>query len=215
MVACEDYQGNLLRKLSGICPLTGTRIVEFGAGTGRLTVLLAPLADHIRAFDISGHMLATATARLAAGGWTNWLAAVADNAHLPVPSGEADLAIEGWSFGHLTGWHPGMWRVEVARVLAEMRRVLRPGGTAIILETLGTGYETPHPPTEALAAFYRLLEDEYGFSSSWLRTDYCFPSPAAGAEATRFFFGDEVADRLLAERRTILPECTGIWWRRF
>ncbi len=31
-------------------------------------------------------------------------------------------------------------------VLAEASRVLRDGGTIIIMETLGTGYETPCPP---------------------------------------------------------------------
>ncbi|RAP21073.1 hypothetical protein C2W64_03656 [Brevibacillus laterosporus] len=30
--------------------------------------------------------------------------------------------------------------------MSEIKRVLRPGGTAIIFETMGTGYETPHPP---------------------------------------------------------------------
>ncbi|GEM_PF-6658666 len=31
--------------------------------------------------------------------------------------------------------------------------------------------------------------------------------------ALRFFFGDDLADRILRDRLIILPECTGIWWR--
>jgi ubiquinone/menaquinone biosynthesis C-methylase UbiE len=215
MVACEDHTGNLLPALANICTLEDAEVVEFGAGTGRLTVLLAPLARRITAIDISAHMLSVAIERLTAGGWDNWRSAVADNARMPVAAGSADLAIEGWSFGHLTGWYPDTWPQEVERVLAEMQRVLRPGGTAIILETLGTGNERPQPPAEALAAFYRLLEDSYDFTAEWIRTDYRFASPEAAADATRFFFGDALADWLIAEQRAILPECTGIWWRRW
>lgn len=214
MIAYEDYEGNLPQALARIWSGAGT-VVEFGAGTGRLTVMLAGQARHIVACDAAPHMLSVAAQRLTVEGITNSTLATADNARLPVPVGCADLAIEGWSFGHLTGWFPETWPEEVARVLAEMQRVLKPGGTAIVLETLGTGTAVPTPPTPALAAFYRLLENEYGFTGEWLRTDYRYPSPEEAAAATRFFFGDELADGLLHEGRAIVPECTGLWWRTF
>jgi hypothetical protein len=93
-----------------------------------------------------------------------------------------------------------------------MRRVLRPGGTAIILETLGTGRETPHPPSEALAAYYAMLETDYGFASTWIRTDYRFESQAEAEELTGFFFGAASATTTTEEGYAIVPECTGIWW---
>ncbi len=213
MIAYEDYQGHLLPALARIRPLDGLDVVEFGAGTGRLTVLLAPLVRRIWAVDRSAHMLGVAASRLAVSGARGWRLAVADSRQMPFPAACADLALEGWSFGHLTGWHPDNWPDEVRRALAEMMRLLRPGGTALVIETLGTGRETPHPPTGALAAFYALLENEYGFASSCIRTDFCFESPQQGADLTRFFFGDELADGLLRENRRVLPECTGLWWR--
>jgi hypothetical protein len=33
-------------------------------------------------------------------------------------------------------------------------------------------------------------------------------------ELAGFFFGEEMADRVREERLVILPECTGVWWRR-
>ena len=30
----------------------------------------------------------------------------------------------------------------------------------------------------------------------------------------RFFFGDELGDKVRQNNWVILPECTGIWWRR-
>lgn len=211
MIDYEDYQGSLLPALDRIRPLAGLDVVEFGAGTGRLTVLLTPLVRRLWAFDGSTHMLSQAAARL---GEARRLA-VADNRRMPVAASCADLAVEGWSFGHLTGWYPATWRDEARRALDEMQRVLRPGGTAILIETLGTGQESPRPPSDGLAAFYELLESARGFQREWIRTDFRFESAAQGAELTRFFFGDELADRLLAADSRILPECTGLWWRTF
>ena len=213
LVSREDYQHNLLPALQAIRPLDGLDVIEMGAGTGRLTRLLAPVVQSIRAYDASAHMLETARATLQATGTTNWTLEVGENHALPAPASSADLCIAGWSFGHCCGWYPDSWRDEIGKALAEMQRVLRPRGTAIILETLGTGRETPSPPTDALAAYYHWLEHEHGFSSTWIRTDYQFASVQEASELTRFFFGADLADPVQREQLTIIPECTGIWWK--
>lgn len=213
MVSFEDYRKNLPAALEEIRPFKDLRVVELGAGTGRLTAMLAPSVKHIQAFDISPHMLAVTTKKMKASGLANWETKIADNRNLPVADGSADVAIEGWSLGHSVGWYPDNWRGEIDTALEEMKRVLKPDGTLIILETLGTGFETPTPPTEGLASFYQWLETEKDFTRKWIRTDYKFNSPEHAAKCTRFFFGDELADRILADQMTILPECTGVWWR--
>jgi ubiquinone/menaquinone biosynthesis C-methylase UbiE len=215
LVSYEDYQGHLLPALTAIRPLAGLDIVECGAGTGRLTRLLAPHVRSIRAYDASPHMLATAHNSLTAIGSRNWMLGIADNRALPEAARSADLVLEGWSFGHAIGWHPDTWRDEIGRMLAEMARILRPGGTAILLETLGTGSETPAPPTPGLAEFYEWLVAEHDFEHTWIRTDYQFSTVPEAAELTRFFFGGALADRIKHEQLLILPECTGFWWKRF
>jgi ubiquinone/menaquinone biosynthesis C-methylase UbiE len=213
MVSREDYQGNILKVLEGIRPLAGLDVVEFGAGTGRLTRLLAPRVKSIRAFDSAPHMLEIARPTLEATGTANWTLEVADNTRLPVPDASADLAVEGWSFGHQTGWNPDGWRESIGAALSEMQRVLRRGGTAILLETMGTGSQSPNPPAPGLAELYAWLESEHEFQYQWIRTDYQFASVTEAEELTRFFFGDELADRIVREQLTLLPECTGIWWK--
>ncbi|MBN1890913.1 MAG: class I SAM-dependent methyltransferase [Thermoflexales bacterium] len=210
LVAREDYHGNIQQALGRIVPGGQLDIVELGAGTGRLTRILAPRSRRVCAFDASSHMLAL-NAKLAQQNARNWRLAVADHRHLPLGDGTADLALSGWSICYLVVEH-GDWQVEVERALAEMARVLRPGGTAILLETLGTGYETPHPPPN-LAAYYAWLEQR-GFRFDWIRTDCRFESLAEAVELVRFFFGDELARQVVARQWVILPECTGIWWRR-
>ncbi len=213
LIQGEDYQGHLLKAIRDLCPVEGTDIVEMGAGTGRLTRLLAPLARSIQAFDASAHMLEVASTSLTEMGLTNWQVAVADNRSLPVEDATASLAIEGWSFGHGAAWHPDSWRVEVGKMVGEMLRVLKPGGTAIVIETLGTGYEKPLIPTDSLAALYAWLEWERSFTGTWIRTDIRFESLDEAERLLRFFFADDLADRVVRENLTIVPECTGIWWR--
>lgn len=210
LVAREDYQGNILRTLEDIRPLAGLDVVELGAGTGRLTCLLAPLVKRIQAFDLSGHMLSAAAARLARGGWANWRLAIADHRALPAPDGWADLVISGWSVCYLVVEHEETWRAEVGRALREMRRLLRPGGTILILETLGTGYGAPHAP-DGLAEYYAFLEAQ-AFSSTWIRTDFRFESLTEAQTLVDFFFGAEMAKQVVERNWLILPECTGIWW---
>lgn len=213
LIAREDYQQRLLPAIAAVCSLEEARVVEMGAGTGRLTRLLAPVVGSIVGFDASRHMLEEARQQLSRTGCRNVSLAVADNRRLPVRAGCADLAIEGWSFGHLTGWYPDAWRAEVKRALDEMLRLVKPGGTAIILETLGTGREDPYPPATVLAEFYEYLEHERGFTRTWLRTDYRFESLAEAELLTRFFFGEDFAQHVIEEKWVVLPECTGLWWR--
>lgn len=215
MVSREDYQGNILTTLNEIQPLADLTVVEFGAGTGRLTRLLAPKVRGIRAFDNAPAMLIQAQAPLIATGAGNWSLELADNVRLPVADQSADLTIAGWSFGHATGWYPETWQAEITKALSEMQRITRPGGVAIILETLGTGAEAPAPPNDALKALYQWWENDHGFNHKWIRTDYQFESVKEADKLTRFFFGDELASRIVNEQLTILPECTGIWWKRF
>jgi len=208
MVSQEDYEGNLLPALQRLRPLQKLTAVELGAGTGRFTAMLAPIVENIIAFDMSHHMLETAVDNLQGQAPV----AVADNRAIPLPSAMADLVIAGWSFAHSISWYPDSWQEEVGKMLAESKRLLKPDGTIILIETLGTGNEKPHPPTLWLAEYYKWLETVHGFNVTWIRTDYLFHSVEEGAELTRFFFGDTMADDILRQQLTILPECTGIWW---
>jgi ubiquinone/menaquinone biosynthesis C-methylase UbiE len=210
LITYEDYQANLLPALNRIRPLVGLDALELGAGTGRLTRLVAPVARSIRAFDASSHMLHVAQVMLKRSGLRNWHIAAADHRRLPVRSHSADVTLAGWTLAHLFTWNEPAWREEAGKVFTELRRVLRPNGTAIILETLGTGYETPHPP-ENLTPYYSFLE-QAGFSSTWVRTDYQFESLGQAEVLVHFFFGPELAKQVISRNWVILPECTGIWW---
>lgn len=213
LVSREDYQGNIFRALKKILPYADFTVADFGAGTGRLTCLLAPVANCVYAFDRSPHMLSVAAEKLQRSGLENWQVAVSDHRAIAMKSGIVDVAVSGWSVCYVVVDNPENWLVELTKAMDEMRRVVRPGGFLILLETLGTGYEQPEPPVHLLD-YYAYLES-HGFTRSWIRTDYRFTDRAEAEASSKFFFGEEMIAKIRDdEQGVILPECTGIWWKK-
>lgn len=214
LIAREDHEGNIAASIRHLVPaLAGLTVAEFGAGTGRLTRLLAPHVHALYAYDASDHMLEVARRHLQAIGAAQVVVQVADNTAIPLPAASVDLVIEGWSFGHQTAWSAD-WRHSVGLALAEMNRLLRPGGTAILMETMGTGTRIPAPPNADLRDLYAWWEAEQGFRRIDIRTDYRFESLDEAETLCRFFFGDAMGDAVQSAGSVIVPECTGVWYRR-
>jgi SAM-dependent methyltransferase len=113
-----------IRFAASVAPFVGEGpVLEIGAGTGAIA---KPLRDRLGrvvvGLDISAAMLAHAHRRLGP------LVAVADAGALPVPDGAVGTVIASWVL-HLVG-DPGA-------VLAEVRRVLRPGGRLVVISSRG------------------------------------------------------------------------------
>lgn len=204
-------QPHLDELIEQIRNFSGLDIVDVGAGTGRLTAVLAPRAKSIVALDASDAMLQVTAKRLSQTGLTNWRTRAADNRNLPLAGSSADLIVAGWTICYLASSTNPDWSSNLHDVMTEFRRVLKPDGTIIIFETLGTGVEAPKPP-EFLKDYYTALVQEYGFDHRWIRGDYEFDDISQAAELTAFFFGDKLAEQVRAQHSKRLPECMGIWW---
>jgi ubiquinone/menaquinone biosynthesis C-methylase UbiE len=212
LIQREDYQNNILAAIQDYFPLNkNVEVVELGAGTGRLTRLLAPRVKSIKAFDNSAHMLEIAEKSLRAMGLDNWSTGVADHRQVLVADHSADLVISGWSFCYLAVWGGDEWKSALQDGLNEIQRILQQGGMALIIESLGTGTEKPRPP-EHLRAYFDWLT-EAGFERGWMRTDYRFESLEEAVELSTFFFGEEMGQEVRQKNWIILPECTGVWWK--
>jgi ubiquinone/menaquinone biosynthesis C-methylase UbiE len=214
LVTREDTQGNLVSALRQIVDFNSKTVVELGAGTGRITKIIAPMSGSVLAFDRSGHMLEQAAAYLSDELGRNVTLAEADNRRVPLPDAAADIVIEGWSFGHTVMLGGDAWKAAAEGLLAETTRLLKRGGTAILIETLGTGFRAPQPPGPVLPLFFSWLEEVQGYARKWIRTDYTFESQERARTLVEFFFGQMVEHEVLASGAVTVPECTGIWWKR-
>ncbi|MDF2726144.1 MAG: SAM-dependent methyltransferase [Paenibacillus sp.] len=204
----------LLETIRSICPPDGRDVVDLGAGTGRLTVPIARTARSIRALDASPDMLRVAALKLTQAGLANWSTHTSDHRALSAADHSADLLVSGWSICYVASSNAAGWETHLDAVMTEIGRVVRPGGTAILIETLGTGATTPSTP-RYLTGYYALLESKYGFHHRWIRTDYRFDSVGEAERLTRFFFGASLAETVAREKLQTVPECAGIWWRTF
>jgi len=212
LIACEDYQGNIEKALDEVVKVDDLDAVDLGAGTGRLAVMLAPRTKSMRAFDTAEEMLRVCREKFTAKGLSNWQVDVADHRSIPVADHSADLVVSGWSVAYLYVWNAETWKVELEKWLGEMKRILRPGSFIVLFESLGTGNESPIK-LEHLKEYYPWL-DEAGFQNKWIRTDYKFESVEEAEELARFFFGDELGNKVRQNNWVILPECTGVWWKK-
>ncbi|MFB9329829.1 class I SAM-dependent methyltransferase [Paenibacillus aurantiacus] len=214
LVAREDRERQLERTLHSIVPeLAGLDVADIGAGTGRLACMLAPLVRSVVAIDRSPAMLEVAQRRLGGTGFSNWVVRTGEHHRLPAADASVDLVTAGWTICYEASASLPEWKLRLEAILREARRITRPGGLMIIFETFGTGCEQPNPP-EFLTAYYRELEQTYGFDHTWIRTDLQFESVEEAERLCRFFFGDELAEDVRVKGSPIVPECTGVWWKR-
>ncbi len=107
--------------------LSNTHVLEYGCGTGWITLELARRGASVSAFDISAEAVAqTREALKAAGLLDRCTVDVMSGERLNYPDGSFDMAI-GFAILHHLALDPA---------LSELRRVLKPGGRAFFGEPL-------------------------------------------------------------------------------
>ncbi len=111
--------------LLGLVPEDAGRLLDIGTGTGRVLELLASRVSQGVGVDASKAMLALARARLARAGIGHCSVRLADMYRLPLAEASFDLAVIQMVL-HYAEDPPG--------VLAEVARVLRPGGGLIVID---------------------------------------------------------------------------------
>jgi len=132
------WRAHTVRRVRSILDRADARVLDICCGTGDLMLALARRRA-VMGSDFCHPMLVRAREKIARRGAP---AAVfeSDAMRLPVRDGSLDLVTVAFGFRNLANYEAG---------LAEMRRVLRPGGAAAILEF-------SQPPNRAFAAVYNL-----------------------------------------------------------
>jgi ubiquinone/menaquinone biosynthesis C-methylase UbiE len=212
LVSHEDHEHHLVPAVEKLQPLKGAIAAEFGCGTGRVSGLLANRVQRLHAFDLTRSMLRVAQEKRIRPGWEHVTLVQADSRSMPVCTAWADFAIEGWSFLHIAVQNPSDWQFQLGCAVDEMKRVVRPGGKLILIETLGTGQTEPNPAAR-YREVYDWLEKERGFQPVAIRTDYLFETMDQIRNVVIPLFGEKMLDVLIpSDAGIIVPECTGLWW---
>ncbi|HEU5152835.1 MAG TPA: class I SAM-dependent methyltransferase [Iamia sp.] len=133
--AAEAYETAFLDELDGkpadrerlatFAAVVGDPVLDLGCGPGQIGAAVAAAGRRVHGVDLSPAMAGRAATRLAG-------AVGGDLRALPIRSGAAAAVVAAYSLIHLR-------REEQGRAWAEIARVLRPGGRALVTAHEGTG----------------------------------------------------------------------------
>ena len=110
------------RAVTDVVHLDSAVVIDGGAGTGRVTFAVAPAARHVFAVEPVGTLRRYLRDRASRDGVPNVYVVDGFLHAIPLPADTADVLVTC----HSIGW-------SLPRELAEIERVLRPGGTAVHL----------------------------------------------------------------------------------
>jgi ubiquinone/menaquinone biosynthesis C-methylase UbiE len=117
----RGYRVLVRRMLAAVA--ADSEVVELAAGTGHISLALAPAVKSVVGVDLSEEMVARARAKAVAASLANAQFRVADARNTGLPAGSAD-AVVACNALHVVP-HP-------ERLLREMRRIARPHGLLIV-----------------------------------------------------------------------------------
>jgi ubiquinone/menaquinone biosynthesis C-methylase UbiE len=106
----------------------GAAVLDLGCGAGHASFAVAPHSGAVTAYDPTAQMLDVVRREAPARGFANIHTAQGVAEALPFPDAHFELAISRYSAHH---WH------NVPAALREVRRVLKPGGRMLLIDTSG------------------------------------------------------------------------------
>lgn len=187
----EQQRASWLAALRQIVPLPARDVLDVGAGTGFLSLLLAEIGHRVTGVDLSEGMLAEARRKAAA--LPNPPTFLLGDVHAPPrPPATFDVVIER----HV------LWTLlDPERALQSWSRLLRPGGRLILIDTLWLDRREPDAETRA-AEYWQRWEEQYGeaIAHHLPLTKAVTLEPIMALVSDAGFVGAEVGDLAEVER---------------
>jgi SAM-dependent methyltransferase len=205
-----DRAGLLESAMDSLHPFAGADLVDVGCGTGFHLPRFASLGcASVVGVEPHPPLLAIAERRVAGMPSVRVLEGVAQA--LPLAEASADIAQARWAYFFGAGCEPG---------LAELERVLRPGGTACVIDndatrsTFGRWFSRANPSYDA-AAVERFWTRQ-GWSRERLTIAWELDSREDFEAVVRIEFPETAAEGILAEHEgTAVDYAVNLWWRRY
>jgi SAM-dependent methyltransferase len=193
-----------------IADWAGSDVVDIGCGTGYHLPLFAATARSV--LGVEPHPPLASLARERISGMPHCSVREDGAAAIGVADGSFDVAHARWAYFFGPGCEPG---------LAELDRVMRPGGTAFVIDndatrsTFGRWFRSalPHFDAKAVERFWT----RQGWQREQLDIRWDFDSREDFEAVVGIEFSPTNADLILAEH----PDATGVdyavnlWWRRY
>jgi SAM-dependent methyltransferase len=205
-----DREGVLEAAMRDIHDWEREDVVDIGCGAGFHLVRFAATAGSV--VGVEPHPPLVEQARWRVAGIPTVRVVRAAAADTTLPAGSVDVAQARWAYFFGPGCEPG---------LEELARIVRPGGTAFVVDndatrsTFGTWFRRslPRYDPEAVERFWA----RHGWSRRRLDIAWSFDSPADFARVLHIEFPASLAGEILAAEpdRTGVDYAVNLWWRRY
>ena len=204
-----DPEGLIEATMAGIHDWSGQRVLDLGCGSGFHLPRFALNASTVVGVEPREPLAALARRRIAALSLTN--ASVLEGAaqNLPLADDSVEMVHARWAYFFGPGCEPG---------LAEVGRVLRPGGTAFVIDndasrsTFGTWFRRAMPAYDPVAI--ERFWARQGWSRESLDIRWSFGSRADFESVVQIEFAEALAVQILAEHEgSDVDYAVNLFWR--
>ncbi|MGO4256525.1 class I SAM-dependent methyltransferase [Marmoricola sp. RAF53] len=196
--------------MRGIADWSGRDVLDVGCGTGFHLPRFA--ADARSVVGVEPHPPLAAIARRRVRRLGNAEVREGSASDLPLDAASIDVVHARWAYFFGPGCEPG---------LAELDRVVRPGGTSFVIDndatrsTFGAWFRRGFPMVDpdAMEAFW----SAQGWSRERLTTAWTFDARDDLEAVVRIELPTAVAEEVLAEHPdlTTVDYAVNLWWRRY
>jgi len=206
-----DPDGLIETAMSGIHDWAGQRVLDLGCGSGFHLPRFAQTASGVVGVEPYAPLATLARQRIRDLSLANVSVLDGTAQGIPLADDSVDVAHARWAYFFGPGCEPG---------LAELERVLRPGGTAFVIDndasrsTFGRWFRTAMPAhdPEAIERFWA----RQGWSRERIDMRWSFGSRADFESVLRIEFTETLADGIMADHTgTGVDYAVSLWWRSF
>lgn len=206
-----DPEGLIETAMAGIHDWTGQRVLDIGCGSGFHLPRFAQTASRVIGVEPHEPLATLARQRVKDLSLANAsvLAGVAQK--LPLADRSIDVAHARWAYFFGPGCEPG---------LAEAQRVLRPGGTAFVIDndasrsTFGQWFRRAMPAYDPVAVERFWIRQ--GWSRERIDARWSFRTREDFESVLRIEFTETVVDGILADHQgSEVDYAVSLWWRTF
>ncbi|MCE1179765.1 MAG: class I SAM-dependent methyltransferase [Micrococcales bacterium] len=190
----SDRAGVIESAMAGLHRIDGARLLDIGCGAGFHLPGFARRGAQVTGIEPHRPLVAAARKRLATQGLSDQVEVLEAGAQdLPVADASVDIAHSRWAYFFGAGCEAG---------LAELDRVMRPGGVAMLIDndatrsTFGAWFRGAYPAYDPVAV--QRFWKRQGFSALPLTIQWTFDTRADLEAVVRIELPPEAADRLLA-----------------
>ena len=197
-----DPEGSILAAMARVAPWQGRIVLDLGAGTGFYIPVFHDAAQHVFAVEPHGPSRRLAMSRVASLGLDRASVMTGSAERILLPDDSVDVVHARFAYFWGPGCEPG---------LAEVDRVLRPGGSVVIIDNdldEGTFADwLARAPGSRDQATIRAFWRDQGFLSERIPSCWRFRTRADLEAVVRLEFR-ELAEELLREHRGVEVDYT-------